>query len=161
VKHVSRGAARPVLLRRGKILNAGVPSSGDWYAKIHAVYRRAREAHVPLRYAGRVTLLWPDQDMSGYRGDPTWGWGRVARVDVHAVPGDHHGAITTHVEALANCLKGCLNRAQAGEVEGERKRPSRWRWAHQRLRDAGLWVWVAVDGACEGTPVECLLSLVA
>ncbi|HYP28695.1 MAG TPA: amino acid adenylation domain-containing protein [Blastocatellia bacterium] len=74
-------------------------------------YHRIMEAYVPQFYGGKVTLFWPGEADPEPPGDPTMGWGRVAReVEVHAIPGRHLTCITRHADALAARLKLCLER---------------------------------------------------
>jgi thioesterase domain-containing protein/acyl carrier protein len=76
-------------------------------------YDQAMAAYVPGRYAGRVTLLWPEELPIDPAGDATCGWRKAAaEVDTHIVPGGHLTCITKYVEQLAGRLKGCLARAQ-------------------------------------------------
>jgi thioesterase domain-containing protein len=74
-----------------------------------AEYRRLVRAYVPGRYAGRVTLLVPEERP---RQAPDLGWSRVAaQVEVRIVPGAHLTAITMHAAAVAKHLRDCLGRA--------------------------------------------------
>jgi thioesterase domain-containing protein len=74
-----------------------------------AEYRRLVRAYVPGRYAGRVTLLVPEERP---RPVPDLEWSRVAaRVNVHTVPGAHLTAITVHGAAVAERLRDCLRLA--------------------------------------------------
>ncbi|MEN3334096.1 MAG: hypothetical protein V7641_3461 [Blastocatellia bacterium] len=76
-------------------------------------YDQAIAAYVPRRYAGRVTLLWPEELPIEPAGDATCGWRKAAaEVDTHIVPGGHLTCITEYVEHLAERLKLCLAQAQ-------------------------------------------------
>jgi thioesterase domain-containing protein/acyl carrier protein len=81
-------------------------------------------AHSRVRYTARpapesiaVTLLRtaaPPPHLAAVAGDPTWGWGTLARVDVHQLPGDHLAILRPpHVAALAAVLSAALERAEA------------------------------------------------
>lgn len=89
-------------------------SMTDMRQVIGHAYEQAMAAYVPRRYAGRVSLLWPEELPLETPGDATCGWRKAAaKVDVHIVPGGHLTCITKYVEPLAERLKLCLDRAQA------------------------------------------------
>ncbi|MFL6192597.1 MAG: amino acid adenylation domain-containing protein, partial [Thermoanaerobaculia bacterium] len=93
----------------------------------------AAERYRVSTYPGRITLLRATGvDPAALRGlaperrrifdDPTLGWGNVAAggVEVHAVPGNHQTLIEApHVETVAEILEACIERALAGEGQGE------------------------------------------
>ncbi|MGA9771366.1 MAG: amino acid adenylation domain-containing protein [Blastocatellia bacterium] len=78
--------------------------------KLADVYVKAMTSYVPRRYAGRVTLFWPDESPFGKSDDPTWGWRDVAaETDVHTVMGGHLTCITKHASETAQVLKQCID----------------------------------------------------
>jgi hypothetical protein len=80
---------------------------------IGLAYEQAMAAYVPRRYAGRVTLLWPEELPLEPAGDATCGWRKAAaKVDTQIVPGGHLTCITKFVEQLAGYLKLSLARAR-------------------------------------------------
>jgi len=82
---------------------------------IGQAYEQAMAAYVPGRYAGRVTLLWPEDLPFEPAGDATCGWRKAAaEIDAQIIPGGHLTCITKYAEQLAERLKLCLERAQAG-----------------------------------------------
>jgi hypothetical protein len=70
-------------------------------------------SYVPRRYAGRVTLFWPDESPFEPTDDPTWGWRDVAaQTEVHTVMGGHLTCITRHASETAQVLKRCIDAAE-------------------------------------------------
>jgi amino acid adenylation domain-containing protein len=58
------------------------------------------DAYVPRRYAGRLTVLMPEEEPQSIV--DAQGWLSVtARIDIRSVPGDHLSCITEHIEATA------------------------------------------------------------
>jgi thioesterase domain-containing protein len=89
--------------------SAGGSQADELYESHHRLLGR----YMPGRYRGRVTLLWPTAQVPKYRDDSTMGWGRAAeQVEVHQVPGNHLSAVTSHVTALGERLKACLEEVQ-------------------------------------------------
>jgi thioesterase domain-containing protein len=77
-----------------------------------AAYARALGTYRPGRYGGRVVLLWPKEQGSRHRDDPTQGWSAVAAaVEVRAIPGGHLSCVTTHVKAVADEIRRALDGA--------------------------------------------------
>ena len=77
-----------------------------------ARYRRAVHAYVPAPYPGRLVVLRSER-LEDPR--PDLGWSQASpRVEVHAVPGDHLGCITRHVDATAGRLRACLEALARG-----------------------------------------------
>jgi len=82
---------------------------------VEQAHHSAVEAYVPKRYRGRVTLLWPHEDLGGGCKDPTQGWQRVARqIEVRTVPGGHETCISKYASDLADHIKACLDRLDNG-----------------------------------------------
>ena len=72
-------------------------------------YRRDLMRHEELRYDGRVTLLWPVEDIEQYRKGIAAGWNDVAaEVETHLIPGGHVTCATRYVGELASALGSCL-----------------------------------------------------
>lgn len=87
----------------------GTGPQGPTRDALGGLYRRAIATYRPARYAGRVVVLRAAD--AGREGDG--GWGRVAdRLTAHVVPGDHLTCLTTHVAALAERLRACLDEAR-------------------------------------------------
>ena len=77
-----------------------------------AADQRALLAYVPGSYGGPVVLLWPEEQRSRHRRDPTQGWGAVApALEVRAIPGGHLTCVTTHVSAVAAEIRRTLDGA--------------------------------------------------
>jgi amino acid adenylation domain-containing protein len=77
-----------------------------------ARYRRAVRAYLPAPYPGRLVVLRSEHLEDGR---PDLGWSQVSRhVEVHALPGDHLGCITRHVDATAGRLGACLEALARG-----------------------------------------------
>ena len=71
-------------------------------------YRRANCGYVLRKYAGPLTLVWPEKEMHRF-GYPVGPWRRVARhVDLHVVPGEHTTSVTKYVASVAKCVRTCL-----------------------------------------------------
>lgn len=64
---------------------------------------------MPEPYAGRLTLLWPDQDPDS----PTEAenlWREVCpHVEVRVIPGTHETCRTTYADEFSSELQACLN----------------------------------------------------
>ncbi|HVF90389.1 MAG TPA: amino acid adenylation domain-containing protein [Blastocatellia bacterium] len=81
--------------------------------KITDTYNRMMETYMPGEYGGRVTLFWPDEADPEPAGDPSMGWGRVAReVEVYPIAGKHLTCITRHADVLADRLRCSLEKIQ-------------------------------------------------
>ncbi len=76
-------------------------------------YLRAMLAYRPGPFGGRTVLLWPQSaEDDGHPGDPTHGWGAVAKhLEILQVPGGHLSCVTTHVDAVAAELRRALDRS--------------------------------------------------
>ena len=71
-------------------------------------YMRAIWSYVPGRYRGRVLVLWPEENPCPPH-EVKAAWRHVARqVEVRSVPGDHHTAMTRHVDAVAEQIRLAL-----------------------------------------------------
>ena len=80
----------------------------DWMA----VFVWAVSGYLPRRYGGKMTYLFARENPDSRN---LW-WGKVAEtenVEMHFIPGTHETCRTEHLHDLAECLKVCLNRAQA------------------------------------------------
>ena len=78
-------------------------------------YWMVRRRYSPRPYDGDIVLLWPAAHKTGHSDDATQGWAALARrVDVRAIPGTHETCTTKHIDALADCLRACLDEADAG-----------------------------------------------
>jgi surfactin family lipopeptide synthetase C len=74
-------------------------------------YARAMLSYVPRKYAGPVTLFWPDE--WGME-DGAAGWRDVAAdVDLHIIPGGHLTCLIQHTAELASHLQRVLDNARA------------------------------------------------
>ncbi|MEL7406243.1 MAG: amino acid adenylation domain-containing protein [Cyanobacteria bacterium J06558_2] len=74
---------------------------------------RARDAHMPQAYSGRVTLFRASQRFPGFYYDPKLGWGDLAQggMEIYEIPGNHTSIMKSPV--LAKQLKICLDKAQS------------------------------------------------
>jgi len=64
-------------------------------------------------YSGRA-ILFTSGDTKARHRDRMYGWGEfVARIEVHPIPGNHGGCVTTHREFLFEKLKACLEAPRA------------------------------------------------
>src|SRR4029077_738224 len=71
----------------------------------YARYFTAVMAYVPRRFAGRLLVVWPEQEAPRHPEAPLLGWAGLAeRVDVVHVPGDHHTVVTRHAELIARMI---------------------------------------------------------
>jgi amino acid adenylation domain-containing protein len=94
--------AERAALRVGKAIE-----SSDAYR----CYLDAHETYIPQPYAGRVTILWPSEQIV-QNGDVQRDWSRVApRVTVVPVPGSHHESVSRHIAEIANALRAQFARA--------------------------------------------------
>jgi len=77
-------------------------------------FMRAANEYVPLAYAGRITLFWPEHDPASPE-VAVEEWERVAQeVDLQIIPGDHITYSTRHLPEFGSRLRDCL-RAVQGE----------------------------------------------
>jgi len=75
----------------------------------------ARSRYRPRPYGGRVTVLMNEE----WHGSVlTLGWARVAAggVEVHKIPGNHDTYFTHNIEAVAERLRQCLEKAEKSSV---------------------------------------------
>lgn len=80
-------------------------------------YWIARRRYTPRSYAGQVTLLWPEHHNVRHVNERTMGWEMVAKdVVSHRIPGTHETCTTTHIDALAEQLRWCLDDARVSIV---------------------------------------------
>jgi acyl-coenzyme A synthetase/AMP-(fatty) acid ligase/thioesterase domain-containing protein/acyl carrier protein len=80
--------------------------------RIMNVHRRAARAYLPASYGGRAIVLWPAEELALLKGDETAGWRRFARdVDSRLIPGGHATCVTTHINSLAQVLRGYIAEA--------------------------------------------------
>jgi len=84
--------------------------------RLWKAYRRANCGYILRKYAGELTLVWPDDEMHRF-GYPDGPWRRVVRhIDLQIVPGEHLTSVTTYVASVAKSLRRCLETAEgAGE----------------------------------------------
>jgi thioesterase domain-containing protein len=76
--------------------------------RLWTAYRRANCAYILRKYAGELTLVWPEHDVHRF-GYPAGPWRRVVRhVDLHIVPGEHSTSVTKHVASVGKCVRTCL-----------------------------------------------------
>lgn len=75
------------------------------------VYSERLLRHFPKPTALTVDLIWPDDDRPMLAGDPSMGWGRVARVRRHSVEGDHATVLTEHLSELGTVLRRIFDSA--------------------------------------------------
>jgi len=98
-------------------LPAATPRALDRRTYLVAHYKRGMDGYRPRRYRGRVTIIWAREnreELAQRRVDPTLPWRRLAsELALHVVPGSHMTMVTDHVQALAECLRGCLDHAQS------------------------------------------------
>jgi len=78
-------------------------------------FMRAADDYVPLPYAGRVTLFWPEHDPTSPEA-AVEGWEQVAgQVELQVVPGDHLTYSTRHLPEFGSRLRDCLRAAKGLE----------------------------------------------
>ncbi len=86
------------ILRRigGPTLNDAVPpDAGDHQDRISTAYQDIWDCYVPEPFAGKATLLWPEDDLPLLPLGPTGGWKDLcADIETIIVPGAHHTCIT-------------------------------------------------------------------
>ena len=74
-----------------------------------AFYQRIDKLYMPEPYAGRLTLLWPDQDPDS----PTEAeklWREVCpHVEIRVIPGTHETCRTTYADEFSSELQACLD----------------------------------------------------
>jgi thioesterase domain-containing protein len=77
----------------------------------------ASARYVPEKYEGRVTLFRAAERVTpSIPHGETLGWGGLAALEVHFVPGNHLTMLgPPHVEVVAELLKTCLRKARRGE----------------------------------------------
>lgn len=87
----------------------GAPTAEDSRrGQLWKAYHRANCTYVLRKYAGDLTIVWPEGEMHRF-GYPDGPWRRVARhVDLHRVPGEHLTSVTRHVAPIAQCVRACL-----------------------------------------------------
>ena len=73
--------------------------------------------HFPKRTERSIDLIWPDDDRPVLSGDPTMGWGHVARVRRHSVKGDHTTVLTEHLDELGAVLRRIFDSADGDQIE--------------------------------------------
>jgi amino acid adenylation domain-containing protein len=85
---------------------AGAEQAAPLVPDLTARVRHAVQAYLPAPYPGRLVVLRSERLEDGR---PDLGWSQVSpRVEVHAVPGDHLGCITSHVGTTAARLGACI-----------------------------------------------------
>jgi len=73
-------------------------------------YSRRMRTYWPRPYPGTVTLLHTRPVTARAASDPRGPWSRLAaRVETHAIPGEHLSCITTHARELGRCIRACLD----------------------------------------------------
>ena len=97
-------------------LPTATPRTLDRWTYLDTHYKRGMDGYRPRRYRGRVTIIWGRETpeyLARRSVDPTLSWDRLtSEVALHVVPGNHMTMLTEHVRTLAECLRGCLDRAQ-------------------------------------------------
>jgi amino acid adenylation domain-containing protein len=73
----------------------------------------AAEQYVLRPYPGKATLIRAAEKSLRSSADPLAAWnGLVTSLDIHEIPGDHYDILVEpHVNLLAECLKGCIDKA--------------------------------------------------
>jgi len=106
--------ARGVVARRDAVASDAATLEARSWALLKD-YWLARQGYSPRPYDGDIVLLWPEGHKTAHGADATQGWAALARrVDVRAIPGTHETCITEHIGALSDCLRACLDEADAG-----------------------------------------------
>jgi hypothetical protein len=82
------------------------PSTPDFL-----IYRDRLLRYFPRRSARSVDVIWADDDPPLISGDPTMGWGYVARVNRHSMNGDHTTMLTDHVGELGAVMRRIFDAA--------------------------------------------------
>jgi thioesterase domain-containing protein len=94
--------------KRFSLIPAAEALRQDWMA----VFVWAVSGYLPRRYRGKMTYLFARENPDSRN---LW-WGKVVEtehVEIHFIPGTHETCRTEHLHDLAECLKVCLNKAQA------------------------------------------------
>jgi amino acid adenylation domain-containing protein len=102
---------RNIVKRDAKRIDPDAPKlDAQWRAfELIGIYRRILAAHVPRKYRGPLTIIWPKDDPMSQRKNSTAGWSRVApAVQVRTIPGDHFTAVTKYWKELAEQLRAAL-----------------------------------------------------
>lgn len=96
----------------------GAPTAEDSRrGQLWKAYQRANCTYVLRKYAGDLTIVWPEGEMHRF-GYPDGPWRRVARhVDLHRVPGEHLTSVTRHVAPIAQCVRACLETVEGTGAE--------------------------------------------
>lgn len=100
-----------IVKRDAKRIDPDAPKiDAEWRAwELIGIYRRILAAHVPRKYRGPLTIIWPKDDPMSQRKDTTAGWRRVApSVEVRTIPGDHFTAVTKYWRELAEQIRQAL-----------------------------------------------------
>jgi len=83
------------------------------FDELEGRYTWAIARYAPQRYRGRVALFWARD--ARVKTEAAKGWKDVVEgIAVHATPGTHLSAITTHVETLAEQVRLCLSAGERG-----------------------------------------------
>ena len=92
----------------------------DKHLKIIDANTQAISEYIFSPYLGQAILLRTEDESRdeaiGIEYDPQFGWGDVVagELDVHYVPGSHHGLLNEpQVQVLAETLRNCLIQAQS------------------------------------------------
>ena len=113
----SRKAAPPA---SPEVSDSAAPPERD----LPSIFQWASAGYRPRPYDGPVALLL-SEDVLGHADNVSRAWQQLApAVTVEPLQGSHLECITEHVEALADKIQGCLERAGANELPGSASLPS-------------------------------------
>jgi len=82
----------------------------DRHDRLVRIYARVMNSYKIRRYEGSITILWARDEPAQGPDGPARAWRKTSsRLEIHHVPGAHLTCITTHVRALADRLRACLD----------------------------------------------------
>jgi thioesterase domain-containing protein len=70
--------------------------------------RSVRDYH-PQAYSGKITLFRSQEQIWWIGSDRYLGWGGIAEVEIHSIPGDHDNIVRANVKFLGEKLRDCLH----------------------------------------------------
>jgi thioesterase domain-containing protein/acyl carrier protein len=104
-----RGAARLVAQVARRVRRPAGRAAGPAPPRALGRYFDLVRSYVPGPWPGDVVVLWPADEPPRRPGDPTLGWGALARrVDAYVLPGDHDEIVTRHIDRVAELLRPYL-----------------------------------------------------
>jgi thioesterase domain-containing protein len=95
---------------RPTAISTGTSTLGEPHDRLMRMYARVMKTYKIRRYRGSITILWAQDEPAQGPDGPAKVWRKTgSRLEIHHVPGAHLTCITTHVRALAERLRACLD----------------------------------------------------